>query len=195
MHADRLGQGVPTTRRRTGPSRRPSAEAIADMAPPILYSGTTREAPMHTTYLRKVGGAVMLAVPATLLDVLNLGVGAKVTIGIEDGRIVVAPGTRPSSSRNATTPLRTTTEIAHGSTPRLSVENYHCSGAMSGWSALIQRPVTNDREPDRLSSYLGLHSTSRPEYRPSSRSRPVGASPAGAASPIHSTKRLPEGAA
>ncbi|MDE0239613.1 MAG: antitoxin [bacterium] len=53
---------------------------------------------MHTTYLRKVGGAVMLAVPATLLDVLNLGVGAKVTIGIEDGRIVVAPGTRPSYS-------------------------------------------------------------------------------------------------
>ena len=53
---------------------------------------------MHTTNLRKVGGSVMLAVPPTLLDVLNLGVGAKVNIGVEDGRLVVAPRTRPSYS-------------------------------------------------------------------------------------------------
>lgn len=53
---------------------------------------------MHTTYLRKVGGSVMLAVPPTLLDVLNLGVGAKVDIGVEDGRLVVAPRMRPSYS-------------------------------------------------------------------------------------------------
>ncbi len=53
---------------------------------------------MHTTNLRKVGGSVMLAVPPALLDVLNLGVGAKVNIGVEDGRLVVAPRIRPSYS-------------------------------------------------------------------------------------------------
>ncbi len=53
---------------------------------------------MHTTNLRKVGGSVMLAVPPTLLDVLNLGVGTKVDIGVEDGRLIVAPRTRPSYS-------------------------------------------------------------------------------------------------
>ena len=53
---------------------------------------------MHTTNLRKVGGSVMLAVPPALLDVLNLGVGAKVNIVIEDGRLVVAPRVRPSYS-------------------------------------------------------------------------------------------------
>ncbi len=50
---------------------------------------------MHSTNLRKVGGSVMLAVPPALLDVLNLGVGARVDIGIEDGRLVVAPWARP----------------------------------------------------------------------------------------------------
>jgi len=50
---------------------------------------------MHTTNLRKVGGSVMLAVPPALLDLLNLGVGAKVGIGVEDGRLIVEPTTRP----------------------------------------------------------------------------------------------------
>ena len=36
------------------------------------------EAIAHTTNLRKVGGSVMLAVPPALLDLLKLGVGAKV---------------------------------------------------------------------------------------------------------------------
>ena len=53
---------------------------------------------MHTTNLRKVGGSVMLAVPPALLDVLNLGVGAKVDIGIRDGCLVAVPRTRPSYS-------------------------------------------------------------------------------------------------
>ena len=52
---------------------------------------------MHTTNLRKVGGSVMLAVPPALLDLLKLRAGAKVDIGIEDGRIV-APRTCPSYS-------------------------------------------------------------------------------------------------
>ena len=50
---------------------------------------------MHTTNLRKVGGSVMLAVPPALLEVLRLQPGAKVGIGIENGRLVVEPETRP----------------------------------------------------------------------------------------------------
>ena len=53
---------------------------------------------MHTTNLRKVGGSIMLAVPPALLDLLRLGVGARVDIGIEDGRLVVTPRTRPRYS-------------------------------------------------------------------------------------------------
>ena len=53
---------------------------------------------MHTTNLRKVGGSVMLAVPPALLDVLELGAGAKVGIGLEEGRLIVVPRTRPSYS-------------------------------------------------------------------------------------------------
>ena len=53
---------------------------------------------MHATNLRKVGGSVMLAVPPALLDLLNLRAGARVDIGIEGGRLVVAPRTRPSYS-------------------------------------------------------------------------------------------------
>ena len=51
---------------------------------------------MHTTHLRKVGGSVMLAVPPALLAVLELRPGAKVDIGIDEGRLIVAPRRRPS---------------------------------------------------------------------------------------------------
>ena len=50
---------------------------------------------MHSTYLRKVGGSVMLAVPPALLDLLDLSVGTRVDIGIEGHRLVVAPTARP----------------------------------------------------------------------------------------------------
>ena len=53
---------------------------------------------MHTTSLRKVGGSVMLAIPPALLDLLNLGVGARVEIDVEDGRLTVAPRSRPRYS-------------------------------------------------------------------------------------------------
>ncbi len=53
---------------------------------------------MHTTNLRKVGGSIMLAVPPALLDLLNLGVGAKVDIDVENGRIIVEPKARPRYS-------------------------------------------------------------------------------------------------
>ena len=55
---------------------------------------------MHSTNLRKVGGSVMLAVPPALLDVLELRAGAKVDIGVEDGRLVVAPRMRPTYTLN-----------------------------------------------------------------------------------------------
>lgn len=53
---------------------------------------------MHTTYLRKVGGSVMLAVPPVLLELLNLSVGTKVDIDVADGRLIVEPGSRPRYS-------------------------------------------------------------------------------------------------
>lgn len=53
---------------------------------------------MHTTNLRKVGGSVMLAVPPALLDLLELGVGAKVDIAVENGRLIVEARKRPSYS-------------------------------------------------------------------------------------------------
>ena len=55
---------------------------------------------MHTTNLRKVGGSIMLAVPPALLDLLSLGVGSKVDIGVEDGRLIVDPRKRPTYSLN-----------------------------------------------------------------------------------------------
>lgn len=51
---------------------------------------------MHTTNLRKVGGSVMLAVPPAILDLLSLAVGAKVDIGVENGRMILEPRRRPS---------------------------------------------------------------------------------------------------
>ncbi len=53
---------------------------------------------MHTTNLRKVGGSVMLVVPPALLNLLQLGAGARVDISIEDDRLVVTPRTRPRYS-------------------------------------------------------------------------------------------------
>ena len=53
---------------------------------------------MHTTTLRKVGGSIMLAVPPAFLDLLKLGIGAKVDIAVEKGRLIVMPEARPSYS-------------------------------------------------------------------------------------------------
>ena len=53
---------------------------------------------MHTTHLRKVGGSIMLAVPPALLDLLKLRAGARVDVGIADGRLIFEPGSRPRYS-------------------------------------------------------------------------------------------------
>ena len=50
---------------------------------------------MHTTYLRKVGGSVMLALPPSLLELLQLKVGATVSVEVADGRLVVDPQPKP----------------------------------------------------------------------------------------------------
>lgn len=46
---------------------------------------------MHTTYLRKVGGSVMLALPPAILDVMNLSAGSTVGVSIDHGRIMIEP--------------------------------------------------------------------------------------------------------
>jgi len=50
---------------------------------------------MHTTHLRKVGGSVMLALPPALLDLLQLKVGATVSVEVANGRLVVDPQLKP----------------------------------------------------------------------------------------------------
>ena len=50
---------------------------------------------MHTTYLRKVGGSVMLSVPPALLEILKLRAGASVGLAVESGRLVVDPSPGP----------------------------------------------------------------------------------------------------
>jgi antitoxin ChpS len=49
---------------------------------------------MFTTYLRKVGGSVMLAVPPAILEMVQLRSGAAVSIAVEKGRLIVEPETR-----------------------------------------------------------------------------------------------------
>jgi len=56
---------------------------------------------MHTTNLRKVGGSVMMALPPTLLDVLQLKVGATVGIAVADGRLVIDPQPKPQYTLEA----------------------------------------------------------------------------------------------
>ncbi len=49
---------------------------------------------MYTTYLRKVGGSVMLAVPPAVLDMLHLQAGATVDLVVDGGRLIVEPQPR-----------------------------------------------------------------------------------------------------
>ena len=53
---------------------------------------------MHTTYLRKVGGSVMVAVPPALLHLLNLKAGASVGVMVDGGRLVIEATPRPRYS-------------------------------------------------------------------------------------------------
>ncbi|AFY74773.1 growth regulator [Synechococcus sp. PCC 7502] len=46
---------------------------------------------MYRTSLRKVGGSIMLAVPPSFLDMLQLQAGSIVGITVDDGKIIVTP--------------------------------------------------------------------------------------------------------
>jgi antitoxin ChpS len=50
---------------------------------------------MHTTNLRKVGGSVMLAVPPSLLDILQLKAGASVGIALDGESLIIKAASRP----------------------------------------------------------------------------------------------------
>lgn len=45
--------------------------------------------------LRKVGGSVMVALPPSFLEQLDIGARSTVTVTLEEGRIVVEPKVRP----------------------------------------------------------------------------------------------------
>lgn len=53
---------------------------------------------MHSSSLRKVGGSVMMAVPPAVLELLQMRAGDKLSLSVEDGRIVVHPQPRPAYS-------------------------------------------------------------------------------------------------
>jgi antitoxin ChpS len=50
---------------------------------------------MHTTVLRKIGESVMIAVPAAMLEALQLRPGAKVGLTVQNGRLVFERWQRP----------------------------------------------------------------------------------------------------
>jgi antitoxin ChpS len=47
------------------------------------------------TRLRKVGGSIMLAVPPSILELLELTAGSSVNITVDDGRLVIKPQKKP----------------------------------------------------------------------------------------------------
>jgi antitoxin ChpS len=62
----------------------------------MLYWDITFGGDMHSSSLRKVGGSVMMAVPPAVLELLQMRAGDKLSLSVEDGRIVVHPQPRPT---------------------------------------------------------------------------------------------------
>jgi len=50
---------------------------------------------MYKTNLRKVGGSVMLAVPPSILELLDLKPGEMVGLTVDAGRLVIEPNPTP----------------------------------------------------------------------------------------------------
>lgn len=50
---------------------------------------------MHTSYLRKIGGSIMLAVPPELLEHLQLQAGSAVKISLDGSRLIVESSSKP----------------------------------------------------------------------------------------------------
>ena len=51
---------------------------------------------MSITNLRKVGGSIMLAVPPSILSLLNLEPGSSVDLAVDRGRLIIEPVKQPS---------------------------------------------------------------------------------------------------
>jgi antitoxin ChpS len=49
---------------------------------------------MQTIILRKIGNSVMIAVPPAIVETLRLRPGAKVSLTLENGRLIVEPQQR-----------------------------------------------------------------------------------------------------
>jgi antitoxin ChpS len=50
---------------------------------------------MYMTNLRKVGGSVMLAVPPSLLELLQMKAGSPVGVAVDAGRLIIEPAPKP----------------------------------------------------------------------------------------------------
>ena len=50
---------------------------------------------MSITNLRKVGGSIMLAVPPSILSLLNLEPGSSVDLAVDKGRLIIEPIKQP----------------------------------------------------------------------------------------------------
>ena len=51
---------------------------------------------MSVTNLRKVGGSIMLAVPPSILSLLNLEPGSSVDVAVDKGRLIIEPVKQPT---------------------------------------------------------------------------------------------------
>jgi antitoxin ChpS len=50
---------------------------------------------MPTSNLRKVGGSIMVAIPPSILEQLDLRAGATVALEVEDERLIIEPRRKP----------------------------------------------------------------------------------------------------
>jgi antitoxin ChpS len=53
---------------------------------------------MYTTTLRKVGGSTMLAVPPNFLELLHLSPNSKVSLSVQNDKLIIEPQLRPHYS-------------------------------------------------------------------------------------------------
>lgn len=121
----------------------------------------------------------MLAVPRALLDVLKLRAGAEVDIGIEDGRLIVAPRTRPSYTVDELLDQRDDTAAGdRGDCALLEASPVDskllwCSEARSGWSASTPLAVMSNKGLGRSWRSPPLASLGQPGHLPSRLSPPA----------------------
>ena len=78
---------------------------------------------MTTVTLRNLGGSVAMVVPKKILSLVDLKAGSQVRIGVENGRVVFEPQTKPrytlaellaKSSRKTLKPSREDREWLNG---------------------------------------------------------------------------------